>query len=92
LPVLYESITFSIPELSLTKLESNLEKFPYERLQFTRHIHFTAPFNTRLGYRCPHHDDPRFSDAAVINRLDGGDDTDDEEVCYSPLDVLIAII
>ena len=39
-------------------------------MQHTRHISIQAPFHTRLLLRCPHHEDPRVADVAVMRRID----------------------
>ncbi|KAF2174564.1 hypothetical protein K469DRAFT_756695 [Zopfia rhizophila CBS 207.26] len=80
LPLLYESITLSATELSLTGLISTAEKLPLKHLEYTRDICITAPFRKRLWNRCLHHDNPRLSDRAVLHRVDNyiEDDEDDE--------------
>ncbi|KAF2174668.1 hypothetical protein K469DRAFT_756655 [Zopfia rhizophila CBS 207.26] len=80
LPLLYESITLSATELSLTSLITTAEKLPLKHLKYTTDICITAPFRKRLWNRCLHHDDPRLSDRAVLHRVDNcvEDDEDDE--------------
>lgn len=69
-PYLYESFILRTGELDLPGLVSVLENASVSCMQHTRHISIQAPFHTRLRRRCPHHEDPRVADVAVMRRID----------------------
>ena len=79
-PRLYKSVRLSTTELSLARLESQLENILFAHLKHTRHIHLRAPFYKRLESRCLHHDYPQLSDMATLRQVDELDEHASENV------------
>ena len=79
IPRLYESVALTIREASIPTLVFRTKNVPFAHWRHTKHLWIKAPFHGFTEKRCPHHDNPKFSDEAAFRAFGQMDEVSSDE-------------